>query len=84
MMPEAEKVNVNLLEATKRFVIDRKGIGFFKAILESYEDLAIFSVVDGKAGLIEIIYPTHFEQDIIAIIHDMKNYGIDFKEAENV
>jgi hypothetical protein len=84
MIPEAEMVSDNLFEVTKRFVIDRKDIGFFKAILESYEDIAVFSVVDGKAGLIEIIYPYHFEHDIFAIIQDMKNYGIDFKEAGNV
>lgn len=73
-----------MFEVTKRFVIDRKKIGFFKAILESYEDIAIFSVLDGKAGLIEIIYPHHFEHDVCAILQDMNNYDIDFKEACNV
>jgi hypothetical protein len=61
--------------------MDRKGIGFFKAILESYEDVAIFSVLDGKSGLIEIVYHFNFEQDVVAIMSDMKNYGIVFKEA---
>jgi hypothetical protein len=76
-------VNDNRFEATKRLVIDRRGIGFFKAILESYEDIAIFSVLDGKSGLIEIVYPIHFEEDIIAIMSDMKGYGIVFKEVGN-
>ena len=72
------------IEKTKRLVIDRKGIGFFKAILESYEDVAIFSVLDGKSGLIELIYPHFFEMDVTAIINDMKNYGIVIKETPDV
>lgn len=70
-----------LIEKTRRFFIDRKGIGFFKAILESYEDVAIFSVLDGKSGLIELIYPRYFETDVLAIVHDMINYDIVIKEA---
>jgi hypothetical protein len=69
------------VERTKKLLIDRKGIGFFKAILESYEDAAIFSVLDGKSGLIELIYPNCFEKDVLAIVHDMINYGIVIKEA---
>lgn len=84
MRQDSRKVNVNMFEAKKRFVMDKKGIGFFKAILESYEDIAIFSVLDGNTGLIEIVYSNCFEKDIIAIMHDMKNYGIIFEEAVNV
>lgn len=69
---------------TKRLLIDRKGIGFFKSILESYEDVAIFSVLDGKSGLIELIYPHFFEMDVKAIIKDMINYGIAIKEVPDV
>jgi len=72
------------IEKTKRCIIDRKSIGFFKAILESYEDVAIFSVLHGKSGLIEIIYPHFFEMDVKAIINDMKNYGIVIKEVPDV
>ncbi len=81
MRPDTTRAHKNILETTKKFVMDRKGIGFFKAILESYEDVAIFSVLDGKSGLIEIVYPFNFEQDVVAIMSDMKNYGIAFKEA---
>lgn len=69
------------LESTRRFFIDRKGIGFLKAIFESYEDVAIFSVLDGKSGLIELIYSRYFEKDVLAIVHDMINYGIVIKEV---
>lgn len=72
------------MERTKRFIINREAIGFFKSILESYEEIGIFSVLDGKRGLIEVIYPSNFEDDIEAIIADMANYGIVFREVEHV
>lgn len=71
-------------ERTKRFLVDRSGIGFFKAVLESYEDVAIFSVIDGDRGLIELIYPCGFEEDVRGIIADMVNYGITFREVPDV
>jgi hypothetical protein len=73
-----------LVERTKRFIINREAIGFFKSILESYEEIGIFSVLDGKRGLIEVIYPSNFKHDIEAIIADMANYGIVFREVEHV
>jgi len=71
-------------ERTKRFLVDRSGIGFFKAVLESYEDVAIFSVIDGDRGLIELIYPSGFEDDVRGIMADMVNYGIRFREVPDV
>jgi len=73
-----------IMELTKRFIINREGIGFFKAILESYEDVGIFSVLDGGKGLIELIYSSHFENDIQGIIKDMTHYGIEFREVRDV
>lgn len=72
------------MERVRRFIIDKEGIGFFKAILESYEDVGIFSVLDGKAGVIELIYPSHFEKDIESIMKDMIRYGIEFQEVAYV
>lgn len=72
------------MEKTKRFFINPEGIGFFKAILESYEDVGIFSVLDGGKGLIELIYSSSFENDILAIIKDMMHYGIEFREVSDV
>jgi hypothetical protein len=72
------------MEKTKRFFINPEGIGFFKAILESYEDVGIFSVLDGGKGLIELIYSSSFEDDILAIIKDMMHYGIEFREVSDV
>ena len=72
------------MEKSRRFVINKEGIGFFKAILESYEDVAIFSVLDGKAGIIEIIYPVSFEQEIESIVKDMARYSIEIREVAYV
>jgi hypothetical protein len=73
-----------MAERTKQFIINREGIGFFKAILESYEDLGIFSVLDGAKGLIELIYSSDFEDDISRIVEDMTHYGIEIREVHDV
>ncbi len=67
------------MEVIKKFIMSREGIGFFKAILESYEDVGIFSVIDGSRGLVELIYPASFENDIECIVKDMAAYGITFQ-----
>ena len=67
------------MERTKKFIIRPENIGFFKSILESYEDVGIFSVLDGKQGMIELIYSVSFENDVEEIIADMQRYGIKFE-----
>ena len=69
------------MERVRRFIINKEGIGFFKAILESYEDVGIFSVLDGKTGIIEVIYPVHFEKEVESIVKDMARYGIELQEV---
>jgi len=70
------------VEITKKYIMNRKDIGFFKAVLESYEDIALFSVLDGERGLIEMIYPSNFEHEVVSIMSDMAQYGIYFKEVQ--
>ena len=53
---------------------------FLKRFLNR-EDVAIFTVLDGKSGLIELIYSTCFEEEISAIVQDMIHCGIAIKEA---
>lgn len=72
------------MEVTKRFIVNREGIGFFKFILESYEDIGIFSVLDGDKGLIELIYPSNFEDEVRSIMEDMWKYGLSFEEVFDV
>jgi len=59
----------------------RDGIGFFQAILESYEEVALFTVLDGKRGVVDVIYPSSFETTVAGIMEDMKRYGIVFEEV---
>jgi hypothetical protein len=72
------------MERVRRFIINKEGIGFFKAILESYEDVGLFSVLDGKTGIIELIYPVHFEKEVESIVKDMARYGIELQEVAYV
>jgi hypothetical protein len=72
------------MEKIKRFTMDPKGIGFFKAILESYEDVAIMTVLDGKQGEMEVIYPASQEETVVSIMADMERFGILFREASDV
>lgn len=72
------------MEKIRRFTMDPKGIGFFKAILESYEEIAVMTVLDGKEGEMELIYPSCQEEILTSIMADMKRFGILFREAADV
>jgi hypothetical protein len=72
------------MEKTKRLIINRERIGFFKAILESYEEIALITVVDGKTGEIELTYPDSAENDLAAIMRDMARFDVTFSEATDV
>ncbi len=41
------------MEKSRRYSMSRDGIGFFKAILESYEEVALLTVLDGQRGEVE-------------------------------
>jgi hypothetical protein len=72
------------MERIRRFTMDPRGIGFFKAILESYEEVALMSVLDGKKGEIEVIYPACQEGVVVSIMADMERFGIVFREETDV
>jgi hypothetical protein len=71
------------METIKRVTMRRDAIGFFKAILESYEEVALLTVLDGKKGQVEIIYPSSVEKTVQAIMEDMARYGIAFQEVNH-
>ncbi len=71
------------METVKRAIMPRNGIGFFKAILESYEEIALLTVLNGRTGEVEIIYPSSAEESVIGIMEDMKKYGITFEEVDD-
>lgn len=62
--------------------MNRDGIGFFKAILESYEEVALITVFDGKRGEVELTYPASLEDTVQAIMEDMQRYGITFEGVD--
>ena len=62
--------------------MNRQDIAFFKAILESYEDVGIISVIDGKEGILEITYSAFYHETLQSIINDMKQYGIYLREVD--
>jgi hypothetical protein len=72
------------MERSKRFLMSREGIGFFKAILESYEEVALLTVHDGQRGDVEVIYPEAMEEVVVGIIADMSRFGIIFQEVSHV
>ncbi len=72
------------METVRKLIMNREGIGFFKAILESYEDVALLTVRDGRTGAVEITYPTEAHEVVASIMADMQRFGILFREAENV
>lgn len=72
------------MERVRRFIMNREGIGFFKSILESYEEVALLTVLDGKKGEIEVIYPESAEEVVEAIMNDMGRFGIVFREVADV
>lgn len=67
------------MESSKRMIMNREAIGFFKAVLESYEEVALITVFDGKRGEVELTYPSTFEETVQAIVDDMRRYGITFE-----
>ncbi len=71
-------------EVTRRVLMDRSHIGFFKAVLESYEEVAILTVIDGNRGIVELIYPESAGPDLSGIMEDLSSNGILFREVEDV
>ena len=72
------------MEKTRRLIINRERIGFFKAILESYEEIALITVIDGRTGEIELTYPDSAESDLAAIMKDMERFDVKFSEVVDV
>jgi Domain of unknown function (DUF4911) len=71
------------MERTKRIRMRRDALGFFKAILESYEEVALLTVLDGDKGEAEIIYPSSSEETLELIMEDMARYDILFQEVDH-
>jgi Domain of unknown function (DUF4911) len=70
------------MESSKRVIMNRDAIGFFKAVLESYEEVALITVFDGKRGEVELTYPSSLEETVQAIMEDMRRYSITFEGVD--
>ena len=68
-------------EVTIRVLMDRSDIGFVKAILESYEEIALLTVVDGGKGIVELICPESALKDLEGIVEDLRSTGILLSEV---
>jgi hypothetical protein len=56
----------------KRYRVDRRKIAFIRFILEAYDGLAILTTLDSGTGLVEFQIAPGCEQDVAAILHDLK------------
>gem|GEM_PF-3580407 len=69
-----------MIEKTKRFITQKRYMKFLRDIIESYEDVAMMSVIDEDKGLIEFIYPESQEEELTLIIDDLRAKGIELWE----
>jgi hypothetical protein len=60
---------VKTIERTYR--IDRREIAYLKFILEGYDNLAIMTTLDSRAGLIALYIPPGFESEVDEIMMDL-------------
>jgi hypothetical protein len=69
------------MERVRRLIMNREEIGFFKAVLDSYEEVALLTVLDGKTGAVELIYPEAAQGVVASIMADLERGGVVFREA---
>ncbi len=71
------------MEKVRRVRMRRDALGFFKALIESYEEVALVTVLDSRRGEVEIIYPFSFESTLQAIMEDMASFSILIQEVDH-
>lgn len=54
--------------------VDRREIHYLKFILEGYDGLAVMRTVDPQAGLVVLHVPEGCENDVRAIVDDLKGH----------
>ena len=65
--------NNNHAETIKQhYRVDRREIAFIRFIVEAYDGLAIVTTLDPAAGLIEFQIAPGCEQDLEAVLEDLK------------
>lgn len=65
--------NINHAETIKQhYRVDRREIAFIRFIVEAYDGLAIVTTLDPATGLIEFQIAPGCEQDVEAILEDLR------------
>jgi hypothetical protein len=54
-----------------RYRVDRRRIAFLKFILESYDNLALVTTLDARAGIVELQVPPGCEATVQAVLMDL-------------
>ncbi len=71
------------MERVRRLIMDRKEIAFLKAVIESYEELGLLTVIDGRRAEVELTYPASSEDVVSALLDDLAKSGILFEEVKH-
>ena len=53
---------------TRYFLVDRREISYLKFILEAYEGMSTLSTHDNKAGIVRLVVPVAFTDDMTALM----------------
>ena len=74
MIQKNQKKNDEFIFQTRKqfYRIHRHRICFVRFILESYEGIALMRTIDAKKGLVEIMTAPGCEDEVDAILHDLK------------
>ena len=57
----------------RRYRIDRRQIAFLKFIVESYDNLALLTTLDARAGIVQLQVPPGCEDTVRELMHDLAN-----------
>jgi len=61
------------LKTTKKILrVDRRGICFFKFILEAYDGIATITTIDAHKGIVLLRIAPGCEGDVEAVLQDLK------------
>jgi hypothetical protein len=57
----------------RRYRVDRRQIAFLKFIVESYDNLALVTTLDPRAGIVQLQVPPGCEDTVRELMRDLAN-----------
>lgn len=54
--------------ASRYYQLASRDLVYMKFILEAYEGLSTMSTIDGKRGIVKVVYPVPFAADVAALM----------------